>query len=324
MTPRKYILAFGCSFTEPHNGWPYRLGQLINYQVINKGISGVGNFHIANQVYETIDTTKYTCNNSVVIVMWSGIDRVDKAVSKNEFYYFDKFNDNIKDSWLHSGGVKGFDNTKTKDRYWYNYYKTYHTKEDSYLQTLQHIIGVQEFLSNHKIPYMFLTYKDIFTDKHQKYKRAKNLENQVNWNKFHFHDGFKGCMEWCLENGFELNDSSHPYTEGYVKYAEHLIIKKEILTVPLSQISVNQVDYNKVLEEYNAIPYSPDTSLGKKTLRVHPFIRPHNINLPILVNRYGKSKYKLINGYHRFIQAQQNNSTNIKVQVLNKYLHHFV
>ena len=118
--------------------------------------------------------------------------------------------------------MKGFDNTKTKDRYWYNYYKTYHTKEDSYLQTLQHIIGVQSFLSNHKIPYMFLTYKDIFTDKHQKYKRAKNLENQVNWSKFHFHDGFKGCMEWCVDHGFELNDSSHPYTEGYVKYAEHL------------------------------------------------------------------------------------------------------
>jgi hypothetical protein len=107
------------------------------------------------------------------------------------------------------------------------------------------------------------------------------------------------------------------------------IIKKEILTLPLSQINVNQEDYNTVLEEYNALPYQVDTSLGKKThgkktLRVHPFIRPYNINLPILVNRYGKSKYKLINGYHRFIQAQQNNSTNIKVQVLNRYLHHFV
>ena len=231
------LLTFGCSFTdndnekmvngkyiEPHNTWPVELARLTNTNPICKGMGGVGNYYITNRIYETIDTTKYNKNNSVVIVMWSGIDRVDKAVSRNEFYYFDKFNDNMKDSWLHSGGVKGFDNTKTKDRYWYNYYKTYHTEEDSYLQTLQHIIGVQEFLSNHKIPYMFLTYKDIFTDKHRKYKRAKNLENQVNWDKFHFPNGeFGGEYEWVRDNNLTwAEDKQHPSSESHRKFAEYL------------------------------------------------------------------------------------------------------
>ena len=139
----KNLITFGCSFTdiddehllsqkegifkyqEPHTSWSVELARLTDSNPICNGKGAAGNFYITNRIYETIDTTKYNKNNSVVIVMWSGIDRVDKAVSRNEFYYFDKFNDNIKDSWLHSGGVKGFDNTKTKDRYWYNYYKTY-------------------------------------------------------------------------------------------------------------------------------------------------------------------------------------------------------
>jgi hypothetical protein len=29
-------------------------------------------------------------------------------------------------------------------------------------------------------------------------------------------------MEWCTENGHKLNNTNHPYIEGYRKYAEHL------------------------------------------------------------------------------------------------------
>ena len=50
----------------------------------------------------------------------------------------------------------------------------------------------------------------------------KDDYGSIDWDNFYFHDGFKGCMEWCTENGLELNDTSHPYSEGYEKYAEHL------------------------------------------------------------------------------------------------------
>ena len=146
----KNLLTFGCSFTdiddehllsqrggifkyrEPPKSWPVELARLTNSNPVCRGKGGVGNFYITNRIYDTLDDS----DNSVVIVMWSGIDRVDIAVSKKEFYYFDK--QNIRDNWLHSGGKTTllFDSSKTKDRYWYNYYKTYHTEEDSYTQTL--------------------------------------------------------------------------------------------------------------------------------------------------------------------------------------------
>ena len=232
----KNLLTFGCSFTdiddeyllsqrggifkyrEPPKSWPVELARLTNSNPVCRGKGGVGNFYITNRIYDTLDDS----DNSVVIVMWSGIDRVDIAVSKREFYYFDK--QNIRDNWLHSGGKILFDNSKTKDRYWHNYYRTYHTEEDSYTQTLQHIIGAQEFLSNRKIPYLFLTYKDIFTGRKRIYERAKNLENHINWDKFHFPNGkFGGEFEWVKDNNLTWNeDGVHPSSESHRKFAEYL------------------------------------------------------------------------------------------------------
>ena len=86
------------------------------------------------------------------------------------------------------------------------------------------MVGVQEFLSNRKIPYLFLTYKDIFTDRYRKYKRAKNLENQIDWDRFHFPDGkFGGEYEWVRDNNLTwADDNVHPSGESHRKFAYYL------------------------------------------------------------------------------------------------------
>jgi hypothetical protein len=225
----EYLITTGCSFTAEGiwpdyslwKSWPYFLGKIVNREVINKGTTAVGNFYIVNKLYETLDTSKYNSDNSIVIVMWSGIDRVDLVVNDEEFYHFKRVG--IRDQWVHSGG-KEFNQSRGKDRYWYNYYKTYHTEQDSYTQTLQHMLGAQEFLTNRKIPYLFLTYKDIFTDRRRKYKRAKNLENHINWDRFHFPNGeFGGEFEWVKDNNLTWSeDGIHPSEESHKKYAEYL------------------------------------------------------------------------------------------------------
>ena len=225
----EYLITMGCSFTVD---WPYFFGIIVYREVIINGRGGVGNFYIVNKLYETIDTLipdegprrlwiKYNSDNSIVIVMWSGIDRVDLVVNDEEFYHFKRVVS--RDQWVHSGG-KEFNQSRGKDRYWYNYYKTYHTEEDSYIQTLQHMLGAQEFLTNRKIPYLFLTYKDIFTDRWRKYKRAKNLENHINWDRFHFPNGeFGGEYEWVKDNNLTwAEDGVHPSEESHKKYAEYL------------------------------------------------------------------------------------------------------
>ena len=84
------------------------------------------------------------------------------------------------------------------------------------------MLNVQNFLKQKNIKYLFLTHRDILSEFYQKYEKVSYLEKCIDWDNFYFHDGFKGCMEWCTENGHKLNNTNHPYIEGYRKYAEHL------------------------------------------------------------------------------------------------------
>ena len=115
----EYLITMGCSFSEDF--WPYFFGKIVNrkrlqpiLEVINKSRGGVGNFYIVNKLYETIDTLipdegprrlwiKYNSDNSIVIVMWSVIDRVDLVVNDEEFYHFKRVVS--RDQWVHSGGT---------------------------------------------------------------------------------------------------------------------------------------------------------------------------------------------------------------------------
>ena len=145
----EYLITMGCSFTVD---WPYFFGKIVNREVINNGRGGVGNFYIVNKLYETIDTSgkrdvpheyypyKYNSDNSIVIVMWSGIDRIDLMVNDEEFYHFKRVDS--RDQWVHSGGkdfgsmpwvdqaqmVEGWARMKREknkpfitDRYWYEH-----------------------------------------------------------------------------------------------------------------------------------------------------------------------------------------------------------
>jgi len=241
------LLAFGCSYTigafsqrhiepatYPAYPWPDRLGQLINCEVVNKGQGGVGNFYIANQVYNTVH------DDSLVMVMWSGMDRVGRLVSKKEFLQYDESNDYTAqssdgDEWIH-GSPTSFVNplAREKDKqFWKTYFSMFHTEEDSYIQTLHYMVGVQEFLINRDIPYLFLTFRDIFTNRYGKYKRAKKLEDNIIWDKFHFPNGkFGGMDEWVREDKLhprlKFTKDYHPSEKMHHKFAEYLYNLKEL------------------------------------------------------------------------------------------------
>ena len=195
----KYILAVGCSYTIGHDcedsriiygvdvnhqygNWPHYLGKLTDRIVVNKGANGVGSFYMANQVYELVD--EYSDEDFVVMVMWSGLHRYDMIEN---------------DEWLHSGMSK-----TGREGFRENYLKYMYSNQNAYYHTILNMLNVQNFLKQKNIKYLFLTHRDILSEFYQKYEKVTYLEKCIDWDNFYFHDGFKGCMEWCLENGLEL------------------------------------------------------------------------------------------------------------------------
>ena len=74
---RKKLIAIGCSFTEDCNSfspWPTHLAEKLDMDCVNLGKSGSGNEQILSKILDTVLTEK---NIGLVVVMWSGWQRVD-------------------------------------------------------------------------------------------------------------------------------------------------------------------------------------------------------------------------------------------------------
>jgi hypothetical protein len=69
------IAVSGCSFT--YNSWPNFLD--FHWQVTNLAWPGAGNKYIADSIIHATSINTY----DLVLVMWSGITRLDFPVTKN-------------------------------------------------------------------------------------------------------------------------------------------------------------------------------------------------------------------------------------------------
>lgn len=86
----KNILVSGCSFTYNNSeihacSWPYYLRDLTGFeQVYDCSQSGAGSNHIFNSVINEIETNPdIDSDNTLVIIMWSGLSRTDVIATNN-------------------------------------------------------------------------------------------------------------------------------------------------------------------------------------------------------------------------------------------------
>lgn len=77
----KRLFTFGCSFTQYITAtWADILSQEFEY-FENWGKTGAGNLYIFNSIIECNKQHKFTSDDTIII-MWSGIDRVDKYINQ--------------------------------------------------------------------------------------------------------------------------------------------------------------------------------------------------------------------------------------------------
>lgn len=104
----KHLIVSGCSFThEPHNewypfAWPSILADRMAWTVENLAVPGAGNDHISRSMILHLEHTKPNIENTLVLIMWSGVGRIDWIAdrelsnfgSKYPFHYqYDEYNE---------------------------------------------------------------------------------------------------------------------------------------------------------------------------------------------------------------------------------------
>jgi len=144
---RKKLIAIGCSFTEHYLNsdqspnlnfdfprWPQHLADMLDMECVNLGKSGAGNDYI---LAKTVDATLKEKNIGLVVLMWSGWQRVG-------FQCFPDW-----DRWFHITPHKPY-HMVDQEKFFKEKQNSFHATRN----TMRTFIHAEKILSD--IPYMFL------------------------------------------------------------------------------------------------------------------------------------------------------------------------
>jgi len=170
----KNVLVNGCSFSRGPGSWPYHLQKKLNFNLVNLAQAAAGNFYIHNTTVSEIVQRPY----DLVIIMWSGFERVDVQVedislfqqTKYTSYFQSKLNDwpekivypindqdYVEKNWVLASG--NTDEYLRSIKFADTYYR-YVGREQAVQQNLIHMISLQSILKQMNIPYLFTFYRN--------------------------------------------------------------------------------------------------------------------------------------------------------------------
>lgn len=235
------ILISGCSFTQwpeypggPNVCWPR---YITNHEITTVGEAAAGNQYICDSVVRETLQNKY----DMVIVMWSGVSRLDYLTSLEDSAWeslFDSYGfyrrlNGIPLGYIFSGGRMGT---------WYKnpvahkmFYEMYKVSSDLSLATinLQEIIKLQEYLKAKNIPYKFMSYVNYWGNGEHlspngdfgvaDHPELKVFTDSIDWNNWLFsNDNKDGIYELSKELNSFADDGFHPSSLVHQKWAEFI------------------------------------------------------------------------------------------------------
>lgn len=241
----KNILVNGCSYTWNNAEsypitWPYYLRDLCNFEQVfdcSQGASG-SNHIFTSTIYEIETNQDIHCDNTLVLIMWSGLTRVDLVVQKNVDLMVKKDADLVIDSTM---------NFWSKNRYCFSKdlvsmpllrSSKYSTSKDSLsLDTLREsyhkiidndaqivvsaikILALSNYLSNKGFDFVFLDWENYSTNV-ELAKIHPNLSRAVR----HKTSDIKSLGTYADENNLRIPGDGHPQPDAHLYWTkQHLI-----------------------------------------------------------------------------------------------------
>ncbi len=223
------VLVNGCSFSRGPGSWPYKLQELMHFNLINLAQAGAGNTYI----YESTVSELYKRKYDLVLIMWSGIERVDLAV--NDIQYFDTpytshwqsqqndwaekiiqpVNDQnyVEKNWVFGCGHINGDAKLLKTKLFDAIYR-YQTRQELMQGYIIKIIALQSMLKNLNIPYVFSFYEDYEAE-----LKTNQLSAGVDWNNVCNDTNIDQLMR---KNNWFANDKQHPSETAHIAWAKIL------------------------------------------------------------------------------------------------------
>lgn len=243
------ILISGCSFTQwpdhpggPNICWPRYLKELCpNDEIRSVAEAAAGNQYIADSIVHEVLKNK----PEMVLVMWSGVSRLDYLTSLEDSAWeqlFDSYGfyrrlPEGKLGYIFSGGQMGtwFKNP-VAHKMFNEMYKVSSKLSLAHINVME-MIKTQNFLEAQKIPYRFMSYVNYWNDGEHlspngdfgiiNMPEIKHLINGIDFSKWIFSDTNKnGLYELAKDLKDFMPDGFHPGARAQEQWAG--IVKSSI------------------------------------------------------------------------------------------------
>jgi hypothetical protein len=219
------ILASGCSFTAGKNTWPSYV--LPDAEVVNLAVVAAGNQYISQSVIAEMAQNQY----DLVLVMWSGLMRKDLQISDTTYQqleapiYRKKINNM---SFACVGNMRAGISDSRFAKYKQEYFELV-DEESSACQSLLHIIALESFLKNKKIPYRFMSYINYWKDQEKlinlnfgvhKHPTSSTLAECIDYDNFLFYNQQESFYEFAKNKELLEEDNFHPTRPAHQAWGE--------------------------------------------------------------------------------------------------------
>ena len=261
-----HLVTSGCSFSDNcvndtdvvPGRWPHFVAKRINAKLYNRGQGSCGNDWISKSViYETQKLLDNGINpqNILVMVMWSGIDRKGKFISRQETNNFKQLlnteggqanpinfidsptNENClvanTSGYLVGSLLCSFKNNNIntlKKELFKNI-----TNEELAIESYEHFLRVQWFCKSNNIKLINLTFMDIMHYPEYStgpltgdfYKNVKHLYDMIDFSNWIFWNQTGGIYEYTKDMKLAFYpDGTHPTSASHSHYVDCFLIPK--------------------------------------------------------------------------------------------------
>lgn len=180
----KKLVVSGCSFTynnhkNTHCIWSNALAEWAGMHITNLAVPGAGNAHIKNSIILHLEQTQPAVDDTLVLVMWSGPERIDWITDEQLSRFKDQYpftHNYAAGNELVVGGGWWANKPKTNlDQVLINYSK-YQSDSSLALQSWLYIQDLENYLKIKGYNYYFLSWFD--------YSESVDMRNR--WIKFDY------------------------------------------------------------------------------------------------------------------------------------------
>ena len=248
----KNLLVNGCSFTAQVRSpgakdsivpWADHVAHHFHVpecDYMNWAQGGAGNFYIANSTIDRIESAGLKPNDTLILVMWSGLSRKDIRISQEYFEILQDYN--CKNSidgnyYLCSGGaVNSWWHHPAVKPCFFNVYRASNW-QSLVRDSISYIMHLQNYLESKQFRYKFLSFINYWqadrilpVDQEYVIERVfcqQELQTKIDFSKWIFVNQDKdGLYEYALLLGDVQDDGFHPAARAHESFAKNIVIPK--------------------------------------------------------------------------------------------------